>query len=31
MPFEKIPLYQLLADMAPAQELAMPDNQLILL
>jgi hypothetical protein len=24
-------LYQLLADMAPAQELAMPDNQLILL
>jgi hypothetical protein len=31
MPFAKIPLYQLLADMAPAQELAMPDNQLILL
>jgi len=31
MPFEKTPLHQLLADMAPAQELAMPDNQLILL
>lgn len=30
-PFEKVHLHQLLADLAPAQELAMPDNQLILL